>query len=165
MLHSSFDEDTAWLAGYYEGEGHFAIQPSSVGLHVNSTDENVLREVQRIMGGSVTGPYEKPDAKSYWSWRLNSWEFAEAFYAIVEPWLGERRREQFYVGFAKKPENAKTRKRLKSKNIVRVRPPDCAAPSANRYMRHVRENELPCEACLVKRREYKAAWKAGRSSP
>jgi hypothetical protein len=99
--------EIAWAAGLFEGEGTFTVHKSSrTGQNgpgkvstrpraaLATTDEDVaVRFYRAVELGKLTGPYTNgPGRKPYWVWALaNNGEFP-VFLALVEPWLGQRRR-------------------------------------------------------------------------
>lgn len=92
--------EVAWAAGFFEGEGSVYFYRGSAKssphpiLSLASTDEDVLRRFQRIVGrGKVYGPYNKgAGTKPRFDWQTGSYlNCAEIMRAFL-PYLGERRR-------------------------------------------------------------------------
>lgn len=94
------DEDIAWAAGLFEGEGCITKNKGIPVLKLTMTDEDVVRRFGEVMGtGSVTGPYENSkklceNPKPLWWWAAYGMNALIA-YSKLHPWLGTRRREQF----------------------------------------------------------------------
>jgi hypothetical protein len=90
----------AWAAGLFEGEGSFTHQSQRyfrLAAHLASTDEDVVRTFQRVVGiGSVTGPHSRGKAhwKPVWRWQTTGAD-VERVYHLLEPWLHSRRRARF----------------------------------------------------------------------
>jgi hypothetical protein len=102
------NEEVAWAAGLFEGEGSiYAHRMRSRGsrsndriallaVQVKMGDEDVvLRFCDAVGVGSVTGPFKGKAAhhRLMWRWRVVSDE-AEKTLALLEPFLGTRRRAQ-----------------------------------------------------------------------
>lgn len=90
----------------FEGEGCLRINETkyrdTVYRHARAelaiTDEDVVRRFAAIVGvGSVGGPYQHrtergQPAKQKWVWHLGDRREFARFGAMMEPWLGKRRR-------------------------------------------------------------------------
>ena len=98
----TWHSDIAWAAGIVEGEGcigadarghHGAFTPR---MTVAMTDEDVIRRLADIFGiGKVYGPHQRgTERKPMWTWGIHNFEHWQAAWAMVWPWLGERRKEQ-----------------------------------------------------------------------
>ena len=101
------NENIAWVAGLFEGEGTFEIQYGNgpKGIKITSTDLDVLHNVQNIFGGKVLtakNPEDKPHWKTKFNWVLGIDESIE-FVELILPYLGIRRssRGSFYLTIAK----------------------------------------------------------------
>jgi hypothetical protein len=82
-----------WFAGLFEGEGFFTFNKNRPrGMGINMTDEDVIRQVQTLFGGSV---YELRQAQSHhkkqWRWTLLG-EDSVALATSIEPFLFSRRK-------------------------------------------------------------------------
>lgn len=93
------NEDVAWVAGFLEGEADFWKQTSSrghvrVGVRVTSTDEDVLRDLERLVPHSrIRGP-RKPHSlgkKPEWFWELGLRLAVVDLLGQIRPWMGKRR--------------------------------------------------------------------------
>lgn len=92
-------EEIAWAAGLFEGEGSIELwrvsqHRSYPRIALASTDEDVVRKWNRIVGGGkVLGPYTRakhPEHKPMWR-ATRVGKSAEAVLALFAPHLGERR--------------------------------------------------------------------------
>lgn len=95
-------EQLAWAAGVFDGEGY-----SGAGLRVThrwitvqvaqAHPELVERFARAVGAGSVRGPYKpkNPNGKPYWIWSVGAYETAQHVAAVLWPWLGSVKREQF----------------------------------------------------------------------
>jgi hypothetical protein len=94
--------DTAWAAGLFEGEGCIWVKKAYRNgrnyaiMGMQSTDEDVLRRFQAVVGGTLNGPYQPKDTRSrrkpYWCWQLAGRSKIERLLGQLWPYLGERRR-------------------------------------------------------------------------
>jgi hypothetical protein len=95
----------AWVAAFLEGEGTFACNariskenPSlpfpRVALVADSTDEDVIRRLQFLAGGRVTGPYNNHGFKPVWRWRLSRKADIKRLCTALLPLMGKRRARQ-----------------------------------------------------------------------
>ena len=65
-------EDIAWATGLFEGEGCITASGGTAAartpeLHLDMTDEDVVRRLAIVLGGNVTGPYHKGSNKPLYS--------------------------------------------------------------------------------------------------
>jgi len=85
---------TAWIAGLYEGEGCIS-QTSSHGFRLTlvSTDLDVLKKLQKFVGGGTINPLKRYQEhhKPAWKWRLGDKKSVYKLLCDMMPWLGERR--------------------------------------------------------------------------
>ena len=96
------NDDLAWVAGLLEGDGFFWKQTSRrgyvrVGVGVKSTDEDVLRYLERLIPESrIRGPFEPRSLgkKPYWHWELGLRLVVIDLLKQIRPWMGKRRTEQ-----------------------------------------------------------------------
>lgn len=103
--------DIPYVAGLFEGEGAVGLADSKgkngysryltpyPQLHIKMTDLEPLLMVQGALGfGKLNGPYAPPSHKAhykpYWVLSIYGFEKAQAFTAMVWPWMGPRRRAQ-----------------------------------------------------------------------
>jgi hypothetical protein len=90
------EEELAWAAGLFEGDGSITRNGTVPVLQMKLCDEDVLRRFSDIMRvGTVYGPYSYEQAdghkrKPFWVWNCQS---ANAEHALrcMAPWLGYRR--------------------------------------------------------------------------
>jgi hypothetical protein len=92
------DQDVAWLAGLYEGEG--SLLPTrrrgrvdGWRLSITMTDEDIVRRVHGITGrGSVIPiPRQRDDWKDAWRWGVNRRDHIAVIVRALLPYLGKRR--------------------------------------------------------------------------
>ena len=100
-----------WFCGLYEGDGSCNGSLHNrpyIQLQIQMTDKDVLDEVVRIVGGAVSGPYERGDhpqltrkdgtpcpQKDMWAWKATG--SSEEKYWLVRrmiPYMCSRRRGQ-----------------------------------------------------------------------
>jgi hypothetical protein len=94
--------DRHWLAGYLEGEGHFASKLSRGRwrrwvVTVSTVDEDVARRVHALMRGSrFYGPYAPRVAgrSPFFVVELGQNRKARAFMRWIRPCMSSRRQEQ-----------------------------------------------------------------------
>ena len=93
-------EQKAWVAGYFEGEGCFAIsqhavrQSTNVRVSVCSTDLDVLIRLRAIVGGGNIGRSQSnvnPKHKLRWVWQMGREDRIRSFIEEILPNLGSRR--------------------------------------------------------------------------
>lgn len=93
-------EDLAWAAGLFEGEGHVGMHGRSgnrsIVASLNMTDEDVVKQFQRIVNVGVIYPRppQKDGWKPQWCWKVGSFEEVQAIIAMLWPWLQSRRKTQ-----------------------------------------------------------------------
>lgn len=108
-------DEVAWLAGLFEGEGWLTREETytkygrrytswtpKLTAEICSTDFDVINHAQDVVNfGTVYGPYfngrKKDGTKCKEIYRI-SWrgfEEVQAIFAMMYPWLGERRRKRF----------------------------------------------------------------------
>lgn len=90
------EANVAWLAGLLEGEGYFFVVRGHPRIRMETTDEDVARRVQLIVGsGTLRGPFLRPlSTKPVWSWQMASRATVEHWACTIYPWMGLRRRTQ-----------------------------------------------------------------------
>jgi hypothetical protein len=92
----SVEEQLAWAAGLFEGEGWFTLSNSYPVAAIRSTDMDVILRFRDIMGhGNVREVNKGPGKKKQWHWQTSGYERVGRFGELIGPWLGERRRKQF----------------------------------------------------------------------
>jgi hypothetical protein len=93
------EEEIAWAAGIFEGEGCVTEVEGRFTLKVNNTDEWViLRFAEIVRLGSTYGPYRNSEKdghrrKPFWVWTAAA-ENAMDVMQMLAPWLSERRLER-----------------------------------------------------------------------
>jgi hypothetical protein len=88
------DQEIAWAAGLFEGEGTLGSFPHGWALAVQMTDEDVIRRFAEFVGvGHVGGPYGPYPGrgKVCWTWHTSRREHVLSFCALFGPLMGERR--------------------------------------------------------------------------
>ena len=92
----------AWSAGFLDGEGyfhatkrqHYITKDGSLGhvknksrflITVAQSDTRVLKRLQKVIGGSISGPYTYPPSKPYWN--LAVCTNADAVFKKLLPYL------------------------------------------------------------------------------
>ena len=93
-------EMIAWAAGIFEGEGSVMVSNKSLRLKVGSTDEDVVETLRDVMGGRMTGPYDRGKNKPNWVWAIYGEEARRAIWQFL-PYLGIRRTHQVLECFGK----------------------------------------------------------------
>jgi hypothetical protein len=91
-------ENLAWAAGLFEGEGCLTTHGKNMTALINSTDKDVIERFHSVIGfGSINGPYQskvKASYKPYWRWRCGSFEHVQATIGLLWKHLGERRKQR-----------------------------------------------------------------------
>jgi hypothetical protein len=104
------DNNVAWAAGFFEGEGCFFLRryqtkqgvKLAADASLNTTDKDVLERFHRVVGRGkiyVHRDADKPKKqgeiwkKSSWQWRCGSDDAIEVAKLLL-PFLGERRTEK-----------------------------------------------------------------------
>lgn len=97
-------EDIAWAAGLFEGEGTiFSADGGRPRLALCMTDKDVVDRFRDILGGTVSGPYREgqENRKLMYKWQEGKVGTVQSVLRQFWPYLGERRREQAALAFAK----------------------------------------------------------------
>lgn len=135
----STDIDIAWATGIFEGEGSITASGGKPGysttptLAVDMTDEDVLRKVEAIFGGNVTGPYSRGNNKPIYSWRISGIKPAQAVLRLMWPYLCERRRVRAAEMIAEYYEAPVYRRRGRGERAAGVMPPRLGTSKYQRY--------------------------------
>lgn len=89
-------EQLAYTGGLFEGEGSLNARGCKLWVQIRMTDREPLDEVHKATHlGKIDGPYPQPaPKKDLWVWRISCFEEAQAFVAMIWPWLSPRRKEQ-----------------------------------------------------------------------
>lgn len=99
-------ENLAWAAGFFDGEGHVraSLQPngrvSSPSISIEQTKSpNLLKKFNHATGnlGAIAGPYKitNPNGNPHWRLNIHGFEKIQAILAMLWPWLGRIKKEQF----------------------------------------------------------------------
>lgn len=96
----SVEEQLAWVAGIFEGEGWFTLQKRSQKVPyptavISMVDQDVVQRFREIVGMGAVFPVNKGAGhQRQWRCVISGRHRVERFVQLVEPWLGERRLEQ-----------------------------------------------------------------------
>jgi hypothetical protein len=89
------EEEIAWSAGLFEGEGCFTRSGNGSYLccFMQSTDEDVVARFARIVGfGNLSArPYTRPGRKPIFQWQAYGFVKFSAVLDLFRPHLGHRR--------------------------------------------------------------------------
>ena len=100
--------DTAWLAGWLEGEGCFNVASVNgsrmARIAAGSTDRDILDYALTITGvGNITLRKRGPtNVKPLWMWSVNAQDDVRALMVRILPWMGERRTQKIRAIMAEK---------------------------------------------------------------
>ena len=89
--------EAAWVAGLLEGEGTFSLSQKAnsrryPALVCGMTDHDVLLKLQRIAGGTLSGPHwAEKSTKPYWTWQQSRRTELRELLLAIQPHLGQRR--------------------------------------------------------------------------
>lgn len=93
-------EETAWVAGFLEGEGWFCVDPSGrFRVGANQVNPEPLERLQALLGGSI---YKRnkidgkkgnqwPNRRPWFGWETRDRETIIALTAQIRPWLSKDR--------------------------------------------------------------------------
>jgi hypothetical protein len=132
-LEVASDIHIAWATGVFEGEGCIAYNRGTPELHVDMTDEDILRRVMAIFGGNVTGPYARGKNKPIYSWRLSGIKPVQEILDLMWPLLGERRRARAEEMLAQYHAAPVYRRRGRGERAAGVLPPRLETSKYQRY--------------------------------
>lgn len=155
-------QQIAWFAGLFEGEGCITRQPrKAICLQISSTDLDVLQKAVSIMGGRIKGPRHdgNPKHKPRYEWYLTSINEVMDVVNLIRPWLCSRRKQQISVamsGLIRQPER---RVLVTAKECGKVSPEAITTSGAKS---HIRRGEKPCSSCAQAYRNYLRQWRARR---
>lgn len=95
-------ESLAWAAGVFDGEGHVGRTASRNRIYLDISQASttgvpqMLTRIQNAVGfGHVRGPYQVPGRKPIYRYEIARVEHIQAFAAMLWPWLGDVKREDF----------------------------------------------------------------------
>ncbi len=63
--------DLYWAAGFLDGEGSFNLSAGSQRVRATQKDDDALRHLQGLFGGSVRQQFNKLRQKHYWHWAVH----------------------------------------------------------------------------------------------
>lgn len=98
------NEDRAYIAGLFDGEGHVGFTQSgqsktwALRVMITNTNKSVLTWVQSLYGGKIYSFHGKRHWKVGYHFVL-LWDVAAEFLSDIEPWL-RIKQEQAWVGIA-----------------------------------------------------------------
>lgn len=150
--------DLAWFAGLFEGEGTLERRVrSGVKMSIHMTDEDVIRHVHELIGGSVyfgSRSKKNPNHQDIWIWQISSWPTILPLIAAMLPYMGQRRRANMDRILAEAAANPRRKGSYKPCDL------DLGVSNAG-YLWHQKRGLLPaCESCMASYRAYMARWQA-----
>lgn len=93
--------ELAWAAGFFDGEGHVALQSSPL-VSIHQTDRAVLDRFQvAVAVGLVAGPYAKGHWSPAWVYRTSNWRDSQVVLALLWKFLSAPKRAQFHDRFSR----------------------------------------------------------------
>jgi hypothetical protein len=119
--------DIAWATGVFEGEGCITISDGGAGtpsLHIDMCDEDVLRKVEAIFGGSVTGPTYRTGYTPIYHWRIYGIRPVQETLRLMWPYLCQRRRTRAEEMIAEYSAADVKRKRGRGDSAAGIPPPN-----------------------------------------
>lgn len=107
-------EELAWAAGFFDGEGCVGCYAAGsqfyknkekkyVKVAVANTDKSLLDRFQRIVGfGKVDGPYIRKNSKwlPRYTYRANGINEGTKLFEMLKPYLGDAKRKDFEEAIA-----------------------------------------------------------------
>ena len=91
-IRKSTSLDIAWLAGFYEGEGHCRCVNDDVVIIINQKQLQPLIKCKEVFGGKI-GTYAHPTSKTINQWRVNGTRALGILFTIYS-YLSIEKREQ-----------------------------------------------------------------------
>ena len=93
------NEDLAWLAGFFDGEGTTYLADGRPEIWIGQKDKRVLEKVKLIYNkGHIEGPYIRKlvSGKETYihRYRISKQEDSLEFILLIWPWISEAKREQ-----------------------------------------------------------------------
>lgn len=118
------------------------------------TDEDVVRHVHAIAGGSLYGPRVRGQFKPMFVWQLTNWPDVLGLLAELLPYMGQRRRTKMEEVIAEAAADGRWKGTYK--------PCDLNLGISNKgYIWHQKRGLLPaCDTCMASYRAYMARWQA-----
>lgn len=148
------DQEWAWLAGIFEGEGCIVFTgKNSVTLSIGMTDRDVIDRVLELVGrGTIYRNKPKRGYRPQFHWKVGHQDDVRFVLRGIRPWLGKRRGDKADGAMERmkklrKPGHCKRGHRMAGKNLY-VGP----------------QGERQCRAC-VKVREQERTERRRKASP
>lgn len=94
----ALDQEAAWSAGLFEGEGCITTDTRGMPrLQLSSTDRDAVDRFRAgVLGaGNISGPGGHSKSRPMWTWRTGRRSHVLAVMDVIGPWLGERRRARW----------------------------------------------------------------------
>src|SRR4051812_29153628 len=94
----SRNEEIAWAAGLFEGEGCFSAYAyrkttARIRATLGSVDLDVLERFERIVGmGKIRPRKIRPNEQQFFEWSVHEAQKVRELADLLSPWLCERRR-------------------------------------------------------------------------
>lgn len=84
-------EDTAWLAGFFEGEGCVSlVQNKYIYIRISQKETSILRKIQKLLGfGQVYSFYRDDFRGSCW---VCSSKYSKQFISLIYPYMKSNRK-------------------------------------------------------------------------
>lgn len=109
-------ENLAWLAGFFDGEGHVsairrrdrAADRYAIRLSIDQVSPELLERCAEITGFGKIDRREEAKRRTIHVWRVSTFENVQAFIAMVWPWLSSKRREQGALALERMRQNHAT---------------------------------------------------------
>ena len=99
----SREQQLAWAAGFFEGEGCIKKDKCYQVLSINNTDKDVMERFISIVGyGNLNGPYKsggkshKPHYKLCWYWQVGKKSEVRRILLLFMRYFGKRRTQRAY---------------------------------------------------------------------
>jgi hypothetical protein len=140
------DIDLGFSAGYYEGEGSIVRGERGITMKISSIDVEPLQRMQRLWGGSLSGPKipRKNTHSVYWEWIITNGLEINTFTSAIKSQLSPRRvlqMEKALSGYA-------VIRGIRGPNLgPGLQCPDKPIPSQVGYQRHRKLGIPACDIC------------------
>lgn len=85
--------DIAWAAGFMEGEGSFTLHDRSTGVRASQVNEEPVRRMFALFGGSLKRYAKKTGEPWIWTWQASGAR-ARGIAMTLYPFLSARRQAQ-----------------------------------------------------------------------
>lgn len=155
MLHNNDSLHWQYVAGWFDGEGHFLLRgypcrgkPNVlVRVGIGNTHRPTLERVQRMFGGKVKLDKFNKAKKTFWQWKLHRLQDVVRFCTAVGPFLIEKRQEAEIVRRYCLRRLAAHRKPLTEEDAMYVD-----------WIRHVRKTRSTYDPDLYARLRARLSW-------